>query len=101
MRGNVVASGTEPAWSPAGKLAWVNGNTIFVDGRAVHAGQQPAWRPAARVRELLPDFDQRAPTGLTIAGGPGRWLLGFTSLVDNIGLGPSVLVGVAQPARNA
>ncbi len=94
VRGNVVGSGTEPAWSPSGKLAWVDGNTIYVDGHAVHKGQQPAWRPAARVRELLPDFDQRAPTDLTIAGGPGRWLLGFTSLVDNIGLGPSVLVGV-------
>ena len=99
VRGNVVATGTEPAWSPAGKLAWVNGNTIFVAGRAVHAGQQPAWRPAARARELLPDFDQRAPTGLTIAGGPGRWLLGFTSLVDNIGLGPSELVGVRKPGQ--
>ncbi len=99
VRGKVVGSGTEPAWSPSGKLAWVDGNTIYVDGRAVHQGQQPAWRPAARVRELLPDFDQRAPTDLTIAGGPGRWLLGFTSLVDNIGLGPSVLVGVRAPGQ--
>ena len=82
------AAGTEPAWSPSGKLAWVSGNTIYVDGHAVHAGQQPAWRPASACPELLPDFDQRAPTDLTIAGGPGRWLLGFTSLVDNIGLGP-------------
>ena len=88
-----------PRGRPTGKLAWVDGNTIFVAGRAVHAGQQPAWRPAARARELLPDFDQRAPTGLTIAGGPGRWLLGFTSLVDNIGLGPSELVGVRKPGQ--
>ena len=72
---------------------------IYVDGKAVHAGQQPAWRPPKRVRELLPDFDQRAPTDLTIAGGPGRWLLGFTSLVDNIGIGPSMLVGVRPPGQ--
>ena len=99
VRGNVVGTGTEPAWSPSGKLAWTSGDTIYVDGRAVHRGAQPAWRPAARVRELLPDFDQRAPTDLVIAGGAGRWLLGFTSLVDNIGLGPSVLVGVRAPGR--
>ncbi len=99
VRGNVVGTGTEPAWSPTGKLAWTNGDTIYVEGRAVHRGAQPAWRPAARVRELLPDFDQRAPSDLVIAGGAGRWLLGFTSLVDNIGLGPSVLVGVRAPGR--
>ncbi len=70
---------------------------IYVDGHAVHRGAQPAWRPPARARELLPDFDQRAPTDLTIAGSPGRWLLGFTSLVDNIGIGPARLVGVRAP----
>jgi hypothetical protein len=92
--GQIVAEGTSPAWSPAGKLAYVRNNVIYVDDKAVHEGQQPAWRPLERVRELLPDFDQRAPSDLTIAGGPGRWLLGFTSLVDNIGIGPSELVGV-------
>ncbi len=97
--GAVVGTGTEPAWSPSGKLAWVSDGTIFVDGHAVTRGEQPAWRPAARVRELLPDFKQRAPTDLTIAGGPGRWLLGFTSLVDNIGLGPSTFVGVRPPGQ--
>ncbi len=97
--GNAVGTGTEPAWSPSGKLAWTSGNTIYVDGRAVHAGQQPAWRPAHRVQELLPDFDQRAPSDLTVARGSGGWLLGFTSLVDNIGLGPSVLVGVRSPGQ--
>jgi hypothetical protein len=98
--GQIVAEGTSPAWSPGGRLAYVRDNVIYVDEKAVHEGQQPAWRPPKRVRELLPDFDQRAPTGLTIAGGPGRWLLGFTSLVDNIGIGPSELVGVRAPGQN-
>ena len=49
------------------------------------------------MRELLPDFDQRPPTDLRIGGGPGGWLLGFTSLVDNIGLGPSIVEGVRPP----
>jgi hypothetical protein len=92
--GNVVAQGHSPAWSADGRLAWVRGDTIYIAGRAFHRGSQPAWPAARRVRELLPDFDQRAPSGLTIAGGPGRWLVGFTSLVDNVGLGPSIFVGV-------
>jgi hypothetical protein len=97
--GQIVAEGTSPAWSPGGRLAYVRDNVIYVAEKAVHKGQQPAWRPPRRVRELLPDFDQRAPTDLTIAGGPGRWLLGFTSLVDNIGIGPSELVGVRLPGQ--
>jgi hypothetical protein len=72
-------------------------DTIYVDGKPLHRGEQPAWRPAKRVQELLPDFDQRPPTDLQIAGGTGRWLLGFTSLVDNIGLGPSIIEGVRPP----
>jgi hypothetical protein len=100
VAGQLVTEGTSPAWSPGGRLAYVRGNVIYVDEQAVHKGLQPAWRPPQRVRELLPDFDQREPTDLTIAGGPRRWLLGFTSLVDNIGLGPSVLVGVRSAGQN-
>lgn len=92
--GRLVAEGTSPDWSPDGRLAWVRDGVIYVAGRRYHRGFQPAWRPPLRARELLPDFDQRAPSGLVIAGGPGRWLLGFTSLVDNLGPGPSILVGV-------
>ncbi|HXK13688.1 MAG TPA: lysyl oxidase family protein [Gaiellaceae bacterium] len=99
VAGQIVAEGTSPAWSSGGQLAYVRNNVIYVDEKAVHAGQQPAWRPPRRVRELLPDFDQRAPTDLTIAGGPGRWLLGFTSLVDNIGIGRAELVGVRPPGQ--
>jgi hypothetical protein len=72
---------------------------IYVGDRELHEGAQPAWRPPKRSRELLPGFDQRAPTGLTVESSLGRWLLGFTSLVDNIGLGPSILVGVRPPGH--
>jgi hypothetical protein len=72
---------------------------IYIAGRQYRRGLQPAWPPAPRSRELLPDFDQRAPTGLVIAGAPGRWRLGFTSLVDNLGPGSSVLVGVRAPGQ--
>jgi hypothetical protein len=98
--GAAVAEGGSPSFSPAGTLAYVRDDTIYVGDKAVHRGSQPAWRPAKRVRELLPDFDQRAPTDLVIAGGAGHWLLGFTSLVDNIGLGPSELVGVRAPGQS-
>jgi hypothetical protein len=97
--GNAVATGSSPDWSPDGRLAWVRDGVIYVAGRAYHRGFQPAWHPALKVRELVPDFDQRAPSGLVIAGGPGRWLLGFTSLVDNLGPGSSVLVGVRPPGK--
>jgi hypothetical protein len=60
---------------------------------AVAAGTQPAFPPPARVAELLPDLDQRPPSGLTITGGPEPWLLGFTSQVDNVGAGPLVISG--------
>jgi hypothetical protein len=100
VAGQPVAEGTSPAWSPGGRLAYVRDSVVYVDEQAVHKGTQPAWRPPKRVRELLPDFDQRAPTDLTIAGGPGSWLLGFTSLVDNIGTGPSVLIGVRSPGQS-
>ena len=96
--GRIVDEGTEPSWSPDGAhVAYTKDDTIYVDGKPLHRGSQPAWHPARRVQELLPDFAQRPPTGLSIAGGPARWLLGFTSLVDNVGLGPSVIEGVRPP----
>jgi hypothetical protein len=99
VAGQIVAEGNSPAWSPGGRLAYVRDSTIYVDEKAVHKGLQPAWKPPKRVRELLPDFDQRTPADLRIAGSPGRWLLGFTSLVDNIGIGAAELVGVRTPTQ--
>jgi hypothetical protein len=95
--GRAVAQGESPDWSADGRLAWVDDGEIYIAGKPYHRGAQPAWPPARRVRELLPDFDPRAPTGLTVAGRPGHWLLGFTSLVDNLGPGSSILVGVRPP----
>jgi dipeptidyl aminopeptidase/acylaminoacyl peptidase len=96
--GKVVGEGSGPTWAPDGKrLAYARNGRIFVGRQAFGRGTQPAWRPPLRTRELLPDFDQRAPDGLTITGEPGRWLLGFTSLVDNIGLGAAVITGARRP----
>jgi Lysyl oxidase/WD40-like Beta Propeller Repeat len=96
----VIGTGSNPAWAPdSQEVAYENGGAIYVDGKRVGRGYQPAWRPRVRAQELLPDFDTRAPSGLAIAGGPGDWLLGFTSMVDNVGLGPSVIVGVRTPPQ--
>lgn len=97
-----IGAGTDPTWSPSGgQVAYADDGTIEIDGRAVAKGAQPAWRPLVRVQELLPDLDQRAPEDVQIGvgPGPGRWLLGFTSLVDNVGLGPSEIVGVRKPGQ--
>jgi hypothetical protein len=40
--------------------------------------------PRSGPRELLPDLDQRPPSGLVVTG----TLLGFTSATDNVGAGP-------------
>lgn len=45
--------------------------------------------PAIGPKELLPDFDQRAPRGLAVSVIGGRWTLGFDSAVDNVGDGPA------------
>jgi hypothetical protein len=54
-----------------------------------------AIRPGPRVVQLLPDFDQRPPTDLSITtvvrGKRRHHLLGFESATDNIGLGPVVI----------
>jgi Lysyl oxidase/WD40-like Beta Propeller Repeat len=97
--GTVVAEGTEPTWGPNGLIAYMRDGSIYVGDKRITKGVQPAWMPPKNVRELLPDFHQRAPSGLVVAGGPGHWVLGFTSLVDNIGIGPSKLVGVRPPGQ--
>ena len=52
-------------------------------------------------RSCSPTSTSAPPTDLRIARGTGRWLLGFTSLVDNIGLGPSIVEGVRPPGATA
>jgi len=104
-----------PAWSPDGSRLVVEaggfaGTTLATVTLATLAvaplrgslpgDADPAWsfllkpepkpEPAPRPdpNELLPDLDQRAPRGLVVGGGPGRWTLGFASAVDNVGKGP-------------
>jgi hypothetical protein len=100
-----IDEGQSPTWSPSSRqVAYEKNGEIFIDGRRITKGFQPAWMPRVGAQELLPDFDERPPAGLAIAGATGYWKLGFTSLVDNVGLGPSVIVGergAGQPRMNA
>jgi len=96
---HTIGPGLDPAWSPTGRqVAYDDGTSLYVDGELVGKGVQPAWRPAPPVRPL-PDLVQRPPAHLTAAGGPGTWQLRFTSMVDNVGLGPLMVVGERSPGQ--
>jgi hypothetical protein len=101
---NDPADDSEPAWSPDGKrIAFVRDGAVFTMSangtaqRGIRAGaREPAWRARPRVRELLPDLDQRAPHQLTVTWWRNRWVLAFASAVDNVGEGRLWLRG-ARP----
>lgn len=104
---------SSPAWSPSGlRLVFVRGSDLLVIGaegeglgRVVSGGSDPDWglagtppappkpKPPQRPDELLPDLDQRAPSGLVVTAQGARFKLGFVSAVDNIGRGPVWIVG--------
>lgn len=94
-----LAAGADPSWSPDGaRIAFARDGEVWtigadgVDERRVGHGSDPSWgmlvppqaKPKPDPNELLPDLDQRAPSGLKITG----TRLGFTSATDNVGLGP-------------
>jgi hypothetical protein len=95
---------TRPAWSPdGGRIAFERGGSIWLVGadgtgqRRLASGRDPSWQPLPRKPELLPDVVERPPTSLRISSSNGRWLLGFTTAVDNLGDGPFVVAGRRPP----
>lgn len=74
-----------PRWTRAGELRY----DVLGPGEAFAEKTSDAGSPAGGPKELLPDFDQRAPRGLVVSRIGGRWTLGFVSAVDNVGLGPA------------
>jgi WD40-like Beta Propeller Repeat/Lysyl oxidase len=99
-----VAVESSPVWSKDGRrilyLADPAGGGPFWSIPPSGGAANPLGGPAAtrfRLRppvspELRPDFDQRTPSGLAIQSSNGRYLLGFTSASDNVGLGPLSIV---------
>ena len=69
-----------PRWSRTGTLVVVR----LEPGDPFPERTSDADTPRSGPRELLPDFDQRAPFRLTLAGTK----LGFASATDNVGAGP-------------
>ena len=69
-----------PRWGRTGKL----GELRIEPGEPLPERTQDLDTPQSGPRELLPDFDQRAPFRLTVAGTK----LGFASATDNVGDGP-------------
>jgi hypothetical protein len=90
------AQDEHPVWSPTGsRISYDDGSnhlrSVAADGtdlRELGAGRPLDWRVVPVGRTLYPNLVQRPPTGLLLtAGAHGRWLLGFTSMVDNRGPG--------------
>jgi hypothetical protein len=69
-----------PRWSRTGRLSELR----LEPGEPFPERTSDAGTPHSGPRELLPDFDQRAPFRLAIAGTK----LGFASATDNVGAGP-------------
>ena len=81
-----------PSFAPNGKLQV----RLLEPGAAFPEKVRDAGTPRTGPRELLPDFDQRAPFRLTIDG----TRLGFASATDNVGDGP-VWVRGSRASRGA
>jgi hypothetical protein len=100
-----------PVWSPGGRtITFVGdrpGGPVWsvpaAGGAALPLGgprwvDQPAWRPQISL-ERPPDMDQKPPSDLSFqVTSSGRYLLGFTSASDNVGLGPLSIVA-SRPSR--
>ncbi len=82
-----------PSWSRSGRLTElrVEPGEPFPEEKT-----RDADTPAAGPRELLPDFDQRAPSRLTVSGTK----LGFASATDNVGDG-SIWIRGSRTAAGA
>jgi hypothetical protein len=91
------SAGTRPVWSPTGsRIAYDAGGgamasiaaDLATEVRQLGAGSPLDWRVVPVGTPLFPNLVQRPPSGLTLmASGGGRWLLGFTSMVDSRGPG--------------
>ena len=90
----VLPLGDSPVWSPAGtRIAFAADAglaSVALDGtdlRTLGAGKPLDWSVVPASAPEFPNLVQRPPSGLVIERGRKKWLLGFTSMVDNRGPG--------------
>jgi WD40 repeat protein/lysyl oxidase len=108
-----------PDWSPDGaQLAftrsvrgrtrtWIVGAASAAPARPLPGTEgdlEPDWAQATQSlapgpEQQLPDLDQRAPTGLRVMVKGHRFVLGFTSAVENLGDGPLRIRGWRPPGH--
>ncbi len=95
-----------PIWSPTGSRIVFDdgaGNLASVaagggDRRELGLGAPLDWRVVPAGRPEVPNLVQRPPSELVVTRSPhGRWLLGFTSMVDNRGPGILWIRGTRAP----
>jgi Lysyl oxidase/WD40-like Beta Propeller Repeat len=90
-----LPGGVLPVWSPAGtRIAFASGVNLMsvaqdgTDVRLLGLGSPLDWRVVPVGVPKFPNLVQRPPSGLVLDHEePNRWLLGFTSMVDNRGPG--------------
>lgn len=87
--------GHQPVWSPSGaRIAFADASGLetmaanATDVVRVGSGMPVDWRVVPVGAPLFPNLVMRPPSGLvTMRAANGRWLLGYTSMVDNDGPG--------------
>jgi hypothetical protein len=89
---SIGPAGTDPVWSPDGTQITYSGIDLGTVGGVVlqplGLGRAVDWQRVPIGVPKFPNLVQRPPSGLVIERARnGRWLLGFTSMVDNRGPG--------------
>ena len=101
-------AGAHPVWSPGGRrILFDETGTLesvaadMTDVRQLGSGLPLDWRVVPVGQPLFPNLVQRPPSGLVVMPGPRRrWLLGFTSMVDNRGPGVVWIRGYRPPGAH-
>ena len=78
-------------------VAYVRDDTIYVDGMQCTAANSPLGGRPSACRNSCPTSTSDLQPICRSPVARDSWLLGFTSLVDNVGLGPSIIEGVRPP----
>lgn len=101
-------AGSMPVWAPSGTRIAISTATglasVALDGsdlRQLGDGKPLDWRVVPAATPRFPNLVQRAPSGLVVMRtGRGRWVLGFTSMVDNRGPGILWIRATRPPGSN-